>query len=298
MSDVDKSILGNTLNSIVDGRTMLSELMERKHGYQSEKIADPAIPPTPSIDNTEISALRSQLTETARTNGELQGRFQQLERNNAAMTQWIQNYTTQQTQSQTQAKQPSIIEQVEDPILAAALNALEQKNERELQAIKHEVRQESFQRSARGEMQSIQAAVNQVRIEYPEWAQHVTDEKISEFVQPFLNDSNRHGNVNWANEFRWNARQFKYPELETKVTALERELEQYKNKEKREKDSARRDLDKVPSAAGGQRSGATDSGQSAGDRILNQYRAKHGRRASMPWDQFGSALFSELAKEG
>ncbi len=298
MSDVDKSILGNTLSSIVSGKDMLSELMERKHGYQPDPDPKPSEPnQAPQIDTAAIDSLRSQLTETARTNGELQGRFQQLERQNAAMTQWIQNYVAQAPQQQQQPKQPSIVEQVEDPILAAALNALEQNQKRGLEEIRNEVRQESFRTSAQREMQQIQRAVNSVRQEYPEWAQHIDDQKISEFVQPFINDPNRHGNVNWENEFRWSARQFKYPVLETKVSELEQKLAQYESKEKRERESAKRGLNLVPGASGGQRGTPVNSGQSIGDRIQNQYRSKHGRRASMPWDQFGAALFNELAKE-
>jgi hypothetical protein len=274
-------------NTITSGKEMAREFFERRNGQQ--EAPKPNDPPANVPDySKDIDSLRGQLSESARTAAEMRGQLQQMERQNTQLQQWIQNDVSRQ-QQRPQEQMPSLESQIEDPALLAAMNAIDARQEARLKGVVQNIAQHNFQQSYTREVQSLNQAIKQVREEFPEWARVVSDQQISEWAKPYLADPNRHGGVDWTNEFRMAARAVEEPVLRTENAELKKKLAQYEKQSERNRQEQKQNLNKVPGV--NSRGGSSeDDSKSVGERVLGDYKKAHGRRAIMPWDQFGTAV--------
>ncbi len=272
-------------NTLTNSSEMLQEFKDRKMGIEREQAAAAAPPVAPPVQvpdySKELEALRSQLDQSNRTTQDLRS---QLDRQSGSLQQWMQEQSSQRQPQQPQVDPPL---QVDDPALAAAINALDARNARRFQALQQDTEQKHFAGARQMELERVKNALASVREQNPEWAQAVTDEQIGKFIMPYVNNPRSHG-MDWKAEFNLAAQNFKYPHLETENAELKKQLAQYQKQEDRNKAQQKQNLSKVPGV--GQRSGGDTSSVPVGDQIMADYRKAHGRRKSPSFAEFGKEL--------
>jgi len=287
----DMSLLSNTLGGSV------SEFLARRAGITEE--SKPEAKERQAADySKDLEALRAQLGEVSKVNSELNGRFQEVTRQNDTLKQYLASQAQQQ--QAIRAQQPEQLGPIEheDPQIAAVLNTIDQRMAKRQEEAVRNLNQQQFQISYWNEVARANDALARVKSEIPDFANLVSDHQITEFVKPFLDNPSTHGRMNWEKEFRLAAQTAEHPRLAAENAELKRKLEQYEKQDQRNKQTQQKNLAKVTTIGRGSGIGGEDRSVPTYDRLAAQYRkANGGKKVTIPWEVAGKAIFEDAHKK-
>lgn len=279
----DESVLDSPAFSLEEkedpgygSRQLLDEVKARNTGREFATEVAKSQPPV--TDRKEIERLETQLNEY-RDRQEDTWR-KQTERQEGFFKDLISRIQpSQQPVYQQPTEEPLPQVNVEDPELASALNAFEQRQLKIMQREAKKFESQLQQSHVANQLNNFRGALRRAN-EDPAFRSMFSDQELLNFAAPYL-QSPQHANVDWDRELELAKDAKLGPTLRSENAELKRKIEELEkrtsSKVKAERDKQRANVALVPSF--GQRGGNAPSSLDVGGDILQRAR-KSGKKLS------------------
>lgn len=266
----------------ISGGQMLEEVIERKFDRQVDNDPPAQVHVEEPKKNDDVEYLKHQLAALERQNTEMRSTLDRT-------TGSFQSFLQQQQQQQYRQPDPLPSFETEDPLLAAAMNTLDQRVDRKLQALQQQQQQQELQRIRMSEAQRFDQALNDLS----DLTKFYSRDQLQQFAAPYINDP-RYAGLDWKKELTQVLKVAKHDVYEAENADLRKKLEAAEKRKDSERQQQKQNLKLVPGI--GQRSGGAPAGKSLGEQILSEYKGS-GRSNKPTYKQFGQELIKRLTAQ-